>query len=234
VPSQAPMLPPLTHMYKRSLSAPCHPLPELDVGAGVHVEPGPAPRYTGTASAHSWWDQERGGGGEASERDPTNTGTRTTTVAHITPRPPPPPFLLSPPHSSIHERRPSLDEPFMAKRQSQSSESQSRMSDTEQRESPNLYSQASSSAVGPLKKKRTRTLVTSHQSAVLHALLAQVRLWRRFSFDSATWHGLIFCLAFPVDPIPHHSGARRDWTLYRTECAESAGGLPSLCHLGDA
>ncbi|KAJ7328790.1 hypothetical protein DFH08DRAFT_883217 [Mycena albidolilacea] len=83
------------------------------------------------------------------------------------------------------DRRPSPDSPPMAKRmrrqspedtsRSQSSDSRSGMADTEP-EGMSPYSETSSPPpVAPLKKKRTRTLTTPHQSAVLHALLAQSR-----------------------------------------------------------
>ncbi|KAJ7450072.1 hypothetical protein B0H11DRAFT_325921 [Mycena galericulata] len=88
------------------------------------------------------------------------------------------------PDDLIH-RRPSPDSPPMAKRmrrqspedtsRSQSSDSQSGMADTEEAEVTSPYSETSPPAVAPLKKKRTRTLTTPHQSAVLHALLAQSR-----------------------------------------------------------
>ncbi|KAJ7666686.1 hypothetical protein DFH06DRAFT_1383973 [Mycena polygramma] len=87
------------------------------------------------------------------------------------------------PDDLIH-RRPSPESPPMAKRmrrqsleedtsRSQSSDSQSGMADNEGTTSP--YSGTSPPPVAPLKKKRTRTLTTPHQSAVLHALLAQSR-----------------------------------------------------------
>jgi hypothetical protein len=89
------------------------------------------------------------------------------------------------PDDLIHHRRPSPDSPPMAKRmrrqspedtsRSQSSDSQSGMADTEEPEGMSPYSETSPPSVAPLKKKRTRTLTTPHQSAVLHALLAQVR-----------------------------------------------------------
>ncbi|KAJ7722641.1 hypothetical protein DFH07DRAFT_286285 [Mycena maculata] len=88
------------------------------------------------------------------------------------------------PDDLIH-RRPSPDSPPMAKRmrrqspedtsRSRSSDSQSGMADTEEPEATSPYSETSPPAVAPLKKKRTRTLTTPHQSAVLHALLAQSR-----------------------------------------------------------
>ncbi|KAJ7641777.1 hypothetical protein FB45DRAFT_900990 [Roridomyces roridus] len=88
------------------------------------------------------------------------------------------------PDDLIH-RRPDPDSPPMAKRmrrqspendtRSLSSDSQSGMADTEEAEATSPYSETSPPAVAPLKKKRTRTLTTPHQSAVLHALLAQSR-----------------------------------------------------------
>ncbi|KAJ7882472.1 hypothetical protein B0H13DRAFT_2344679 [Mycena leptocephala] len=58
---------------------------------------------------------------------------------------------------------------------SHSSDSQSGMADTDDPEGMSPYSETSPPPVVPLKKKRTRTLTTPHQSAVLHALLAQSR-----------------------------------------------------------
>ncbi|KAF9026012.1 homeobox-domain-containing protein [Hymenopellis radicata] len=55
-----------------------------------------------------------------------------------------------------------------------SSESQGGMADTEEAE-PSHHSQRTPPPMNPQKKKRTRTLTTPHQSAVLHALLAQSR-----------------------------------------------------------
>ncbi|KAF8912318.1 hypothetical protein CPB85DRAFT_1302451 [Mucidula mucida] len=55
-----------------------------------------------------------------------------------------------------------------------SSESQGGMADTEEAE-PSHHSQRTPPPTNPQKKKRTRTLTTPHQSAVLHALLAQSR-----------------------------------------------------------
>ncbi|KAK7037887.1 homeobox protein OTX1 [Favolaschia claudopus] len=80
------------------------------------------------------------------------------------------------------DRRPSPDSPPMAKRMrrqspedtSHSSDSQSGMADTEP-EGMSPYSETTPPPVAPLKKKRTRTLTTPHQSAVLHALLAESR-----------------------------------------------------------
>lgn len=64
-------------------------------------------------------------------------------------------------------------------RSSPSSDSQGGMADTEEAaQSPRSQSDIFISTTGsiPPKKKRTRTLTTPHQSAVLHALLAQVRV----------------------------------------------------------
>lgn len=51
------------------------------------------------------------------------------------------------------------------------------MADTEMEAGPSKTTASESAPEGPPpKKKRTRTLTTPHQAAVLHALLAQVRL----------------------------------------------------------
>jgi hypothetical protein len=59
-------------------------------------------------------------------------------------------------------------------RSSPSSDSQSGMADTEIDQKKNTQNPGATGAA-PQKKKRTRTLTTPHQAAVLHALLAQVR-----------------------------------------------------------
>ena len=56
------------------------------------------------------------------------------------------------------------------------SSSQGEMADTEMEAGPSHSSEGAQPAPAPPKKKRTRTLTTPHQSAVLHALLAQVWL----------------------------------------------------------
>ncbi|RDB21695.1 Homeobox protein OTX1 [Hypsizygus marmoreus] len=58
---------------------------------------------------------------------------------------------------------------------SPSSDSQDDLADTEMDDRLNQPSETLAPAVPPPKKKRTRTLTTPHQSAVLHALLAQSR-----------------------------------------------------------
>ncbi|KAF5376454.1 hypothetical protein D9615_008608 [Tricholomella constricta] len=58
---------------------------------------------------------------------------------------------------------------------SPSSDSQDDMADTEMDDRQVSQAEAPAPAVPPPKKKRTRTLTTPHQSAVLHALLAQSR-----------------------------------------------------------
>lgn len=52
--------------------------------------------------------------------------------------------------------------------------SQGDMADTEMEAGPSRPSETAITPPPPPKKKRTRTLTTPHQSAVLHALLAQV------------------------------------------------------------
>ena len=56
------------------------------------------------------------------------------------------------------------------------SSSQSGMADVETEAERSQQSEISTPAAAPPKKKRTRTLTTPHQSAVLHALLAQASL----------------------------------------------------------
>jgi hypothetical protein len=59
------------------------------------------------------------------------------------------------------------------------------------------------------KKKRTRTLITPHQSAVLHALLAQVGGSSRPPANAPN--------ISPVVTLPYHSYARRSWPVHRAE-----------------
>lgn len=138
--------------------------------------------------------------GPTPSRTPTDDTTTTSTTATTAPpatsgeNPQPSPSQFAHFHSFVSSqtspddlthRRPSPDSPPMAKRmrrqspedtsRSQSSDSQSGMADTEEPEGMSPYSETSPPPVAPLKKKRTRTLTTPHQSAVLHALLAQVR-----------------------------------------------------------
>ena len=62
-------------------------------------------------------------------------------------------------------------------RSSPSASSQGDMADTEMEAGPSKAQTSESAPEGPPpKKKRTRTLTTPHQAAVLHALLAQVSL----------------------------------------------------------
>lgn len=65
--------------------------------------------------------------------------------------------------------------PRMSSPSGSSSNSQADLADTEHEGGRNERSERSTSDTLPLKKKRTRTLTTPHQSAVLHALLAQSR-----------------------------------------------------------
>ncbi|KAJ7187167.1 hypothetical protein C8R46DRAFT_1274368 [Mycena filopes] len=139
-------------------------------------------------------------GPPTSSRTPSDDTTTTTTTATTTTPAASGEILLRSPSQYTHfhsfvsaqtspddliHRRPSPDSPRMAKRmrrqspeegsRSQSSDSQSGMADNEEAEGMSPYSETSPPLVAPLKKKRTRTLTTPHQSAVLHALLAQSR-----------------------------------------------------------
>ena len=100
------------------------------------------------------------------------------------------------------------------------SSSQGDMADTEMEGGASKPSASESAPEGPPpKKKRTRTLTTPHQAAVLHALLAQVRppivLATRLR-DGALTPVLLVA-------VPYHPDARRGRTLHRTECSQSAG-----------
>lgn len=73
--------------------------------------------------------------------------------------------------------------------------------------------QHSSPQIG--KKKRTRTLTTPQQSAVLHALLAQVctaLLSQARSLNIQRFNTTL------KEPVPHYSNARRSRTCYWSEC----------------
>lgn len=70
----------------------------------------------------------------------------------------------------------------------------------------------------PAKKKRTRTLTTPHQSAVLYALLAQVRLIARGVSSQAQ---PVF--RHPIVPFPDDSDARGGWPCDRVERAQGSG-----------
>ena len=67
-----------------------------------------------------------------------------------------------------------------------------------------------------LRPRRTRTLTTPHQAAVLNALLAQVGL--PFSH---TDHLLINF--FPLESLPNHTNERGSWPSDWHECEESSG-----------
>jgi hypothetical protein len=89
------------------------------------------------------------------------------------------PLIHSRPHTPLSEPmakrlRPDTPEPTPRPSPSRSSPSSDDegMADTED----TSQSQQSHPQAPPAKKKRTRTLTTPHQAAVLHALLAQVRL----------------------------------------------------------
>jgi hypothetical protein len=81
-------------------------------------------------------------------------------------------------------------------------------------------SSSASQAIGPppAKKKRTRTLTTPHQSAVLQALLAQVRWITNTSYLTKYWLLQV--------SLSNHSYARGSWSGDRTEREEGAGMLP--------
>lgn len=82
----------------------------------------------------------------------------------------------SPPHQSMAKRlrRESPKIQGQNPRSSPSSDSQDGMADTEMETARGQISETLPPTTAPQKKKRTRTLTTPHQSAVLHALLAQV------------------------------------------------------------
>lgn len=73
---------------------------------------------------------------------------------------------------------------------SSDSSSQSGMADNDTEAEPSQHSERSAPQLtAPPKKKRTRTLTTPHQSAVLHALLAKVRRFPcSFSAPVLTFH----------------------------------------------
>lgn len=72
------------------------------------------------------------------------------------------------------------------------------------------------------KKKRTRTLTTPHQAAVLHALMAQVGLITCESLTSTQYH--------VTDSISNDGHERGCWKADWVDCSESAGEQISLPH----
>ena len=77
----------------------------------------------------------------------------------------------------------------------------------------------------PIKKKRTRTLTTPHQSAALHALLAQVstpdcRLPHLPTNPIQSFHPLSV-------PLSHHGNARTSRAGDWVECSKSPGAFQS-------
>ena len=88
------------------------------------------------------------------------------------------------------------------------SSSQGDMADTELEAGSSQPTEQGESAPPPPKKKRTRTLTTPHQSAVLHALLAQV------------WFNLVsICICLIVDFVQ----SRFPTTAMREEVGRSIG-----------
>jgi len=92
--------------------------------------------------------------------------------------------------------------------------SQSGMADNETEAERSQQSELSAPALPALKKKRTRTLTTPHQSAVLHALLAKV-------FSSP--HLLITILIFISVSLPNNRNARGSWTPDWSQRSQSPG-----------
>jgi hypothetical protein len=80
---------------------------------------------------------------------------------------------------------------------------------------------SSASAHPPSAKKRTRTLTTPHQSAVLHALLAQVC----FSWLQCAKSSLLIVLCRAVS-LSDHCHARRSRPVYRLERSQGSGTWP--------
>ena len=88
------------------------------------------------------------------------------------------------------------------------SSSQGDMADTEMEGGASKPSTSESAPEGPPpKKKRTRTLTTPHQAAVLHALLAQVRLCPSQRL-TAPVDALVGSLGFPLRRCARRSGGQ--------------------------
>ncbi|KIY49644.1 homeobox-domain-containing protein [Fistulina hepatica ATCC 64428] len=150
-------------------------LPPLSVVAPAAPDPGPSSR-----SAYSY-------------SDPLSAPPTQSSASYTYSRPPIPELLYSddpysrrplqsPPsavESSLRTRRLRRGSPPGPRGRTPSSESQGELADTEQevpQAGPSQPSpQQEQQPQQPAKKKRTRTLTTPHQSAVLHALLAQSR-----------------------------------------------------------
>lgn len=102
-------------------------------------------------------------------------------------------------------------------RSSPSTDSQGGMADNETEAGRCDQSEMTPPPTAPLKKKRTRTLTTPHQSAVLHALLAQV--FSRHSSQRVSliqWHVTV--------SLSNNSNARRGGPLNWFECPQGSGG----------
>ncbi|KAF7290812.1 Homeobox protein OTX1 [Mycena indigotica] len=147
----------------------------------------PKPNLRVPATSHS----------PSSSRTPTNDPTTTTAAVSLTRPSTNPSGEISPIHQQLphvhsfvssqtspkdHPRpSPEPSSPRMAKRMrrnspdEESSDSESRHDEHQSRSSSEASRSPQAQAPLPLKKKRTRTLTTPHQSAVLHALLAQSR-----------------------------------------------------------
>ena len=97
------------------------------------------------------------------------------------------------------------------------------MADTEMEGGPSKPSTSESAPEGaPPKKKRTRTLTTPHQAAVLHALLAQVR---RVPHPNVFQRTLMRSLVVAVSDNPD---ARGGGEVHWVECSQSPGTPPPL------
>jgi hypothetical protein len=94
------------------------------------------------------------------------------------------------------------------------SSSQGDMADNEMDVLPSQTSEQTE-APPPTKKKRTRTLTTPHQAAVLHALLAQVYS----KIPSLPF----FQLNASIVSFSHHRNAGRSGSSHWAQCQESAG-----------
>jgi len=114
-----------------------------------------------------------------------------------------------------------------ALRQGQLQEPMSPSSDSQNADNEDDHGDAKGKGVGPplsdnisVKKKRTRTLTTPHQAAVLHALLAQVRTVVLSYCFSSIGHSIQYSVA-----LSYHSYERRSRSVNRPERPQSAGKL---------
>lgn len=109
-------------------------------------------------------------------RSPTIAQSKSTTNHLLDSRPSQTGSLNSRPYTQMEKEKPGKGGNDATRSSPSASSSQGDMADNEMDMGTGSQPTEESAAPPPPKKKRTRTLTTPHQSAVLHALLAQVCL----------------------------------------------------------